>query len=94
MHAVVESIIVCNVENAHKQLVYESNRQWNEIIQSKPKLRTYILLKNDVFIEQYVKYYMSKRSCSLFAKFRLGILALFVETGRYDNTPLPNRLCK
>jgi len=41
-HAVFESINLCNVENAHKQLVYENNRQWNEIVHSKPKLRTYI----------------------------------------------------
>ena len=41
MHAVFENIFLCNVENALEQLVYENNRQWNEIVHSKPKLRTY-----------------------------------------------------
>ena len=31
---------------------------------------------------------------SLFAQFRLGILPLYIETGRYDNTPVANRICK
>ena len=30
---------------------------------------------------------MQKRTCSCFAQFRLGILPLHIETGRYDNTP-------
>ena len=37
---------------------------------------------------------MHKRHRCLFAQFRLGILPLYIETGRYDNTPVVNRICK
>ena len=37
---------------------------------------------------------MHKRHRSLFPQFRLGILPLYIETGRYDNTLVANRICK
>ena len=36
---------------------------------------------------------MQKHKRSLFAQFRLGILPLKIETGRYDNTPVDERIC-
>ena len=35
----------------------------------------------------------SKKSCSIFAQLRLGILALEIETGRFRNIPSENRMC-
>ena len=37
---------------------------------------------------------MSTRNRSLLAQFRLGILPLFIETGRYSNISAENRICK
>jgi hypothetical protein len=70
------------------KLLYENNRQYNEIVHSKPKLSTYILLRNNVFIEPFVNYYrpMSKRSRSFFAQFRFGVIPLLVEI--YQNVNL------
>ena len=56
-------------------------------------MRTSVLLKNDVSPANYVNYYMSKRNRSLFAQFRLGILPLHIEMGRYNNTTLEDKLC-
>ena len=36
---------------------------------------------------------MHKRNRCLLAQFRLGILPLHIETGRFVNTPLENRIC-
>ena len=71
-----------------------NNRQWSIDVNNKPKLRTYVLFKSDLLLEDYVKYHMHRRHRSLFAQFRLGILPLYIETGRYDNTPVANRICK
>ena len=71
-----------------------NNRQWSVDVNNKPKLLTYILFKSDLNLEDYVKYHMHKRHRSLFAQFRVGILPLYIETGRYDNTPLATRICK
>ena len=30
----------------------------------------------------------------MYTQLRLGILLLYIETGRYDNTPVANRICK
>ena len=71
-----------------------NNRQWSVDENNKPKLRTYILFKSDLNLGGFVKYHMHKRHRSLFAQFRVGILPLYIETGRYDNTPLATRISK
>ena len=42
----------------------------------------------------YLLTYMHRRNRSLIAQFRLGILPLYIETERYDNTPVANRIGK
>ena len=37
---------------------------------------------------------MSRQQRSLLAKFRGGVLPLHVETGRWQNTPWENRICR
>lgn len=69
-------------------------QEWLNSVHRKPKLRTYLLFKNELKVESYVKYYMHKRRRSLLAQFRLGILPLRIETGRYSNTPADERICQ
>ena len=94
MDDIFDSITVCNKINVADELSRINNIHWHNEIQNKPKLRTYVLFKNNVNIESYVKKHMQKRTRSCFAQFRLGILPLHIETGRYDNTPLLARTCK
>ncbi len=42
----------------------------------------------------YVKYCLSKRKRSLIAQTRIGILPLYIETGRFRNVKLENRTCQ
>ncbi len=61
--------------------------------QGRNKLRTYRLFKNDLQTEPYLKmiYYRSHRSA--LAKFRCGVVALSIETGRYTGVAEENRTC-
>jgi len=57
------------------------------------KLRTYRKFKTNLHVEHYVKDVWSKRERSAFAKFRCGVAPLHIETGRYTNVSLNERLC-
>ena len=61
---------------------------------TKPKLRTYITYKNTFQVEEYTKYCKSRRKRSLLAQFRMGILPIAIETGRFKNESIENRVCK
>ena len=80
--------------NIYDTLYELSKDEWLENIHNKPKLRTYIRFKTNLALEPYVEYHMQKRQRSLLAQYRLGILPLRIETGRYDNTPVENRTCQ
>ena len=71
-----------------------SKDEWLENIHNKPTLRMYLRFKTNLSLEPYVEYHMQKRQRSLLAQYRLGILPLRIETGRYDNTPVENRTCQ
>ena len=57
------------------------------------KLRTYCLFKTTYETETYCKIIMPLRHRSAFAKFRCGVAPLRIETGRYENKPLEERIC-
>ena len=70
-------------------------RTWCYNLIDYPKLRTYRLFKSDYCIEKYVRGFLNRSERSHLAQFRLGILPLKVETGRYTSpiTPIEDRLC-
>ena len=43
--------------------------------------------------EAYCKIFLPLRHRSAFAKFRCGVAPLRIETGRYENRPLEDRIC-
>ena len=51
------------------------------------------MFKGDLLPEGYLNLHLQKYQRSLFAQFRAGILPLHVETGRFRNLPLEQRLC-
>jgi hypothetical protein len=67
--------------------------KWRNIVQSKPKLRTYNQIKDSFETEEYVKYINNRSERSILAQFRCGILPLELETGRYRNIDVNNRFC-
>ena len=57
---------------------------WHHEILNKPKLRTYVTFKSELQVEDYLYYVTNRRSMSLLGQFRMGILPLYVETGRFN----------
>ena len=93
MNTFYEHKLVCDITLVKRKLFAWMKADWQNDVQNKPKLRTYRLFKADIDIESYIKYHMSKRKRSLLAQFRFGILPLRIETGRYTNTPVDERIC-
>ena len=63
-------------------------------VERKPKLCTYRQLKENAETEGYLLANLDKYKRSLICQFRLGILPLEVEVGRYANVEYENRVCK
>ena len=85
-----------SVLNVTKERLLEHYKnQWYENLNNYPKLRTYKLFKSEFELEKYVCSFLSRSERSFLAQFRLGILPLQIETGRFTTplTPLENRLC-
>ena len=57
------------------------------------KLRTYRLMKNDFHAEPYCFEIMSRKHRGSLAKFRSGTVPIKIETGRYQNLDLSERVC-
>ena len=60
----------------------------------KPKLRFYKHFKITMCKENYIIYNLQRNERSILAQLRMGILPLTIETGRFINQPLEQRLCK
>ncbi len=83
----------CDIDRITKSLNDSYHNEWRNNIQNKPKLRTYILFKNNYDTEDYVKYCLPRLQRSLLAQIRCGILPLNIETGRFHGLKLEDRLC-
>ena len=84
---------VCSLDSALNQIQIFSSEKRVEELASKPKLRTYVTYKTEFGLESYISSNMSRQRRSLMAQFRLGILPITVETGRFRNIPLQDRKC-
>ncbi len=71
----------------------QTQEKWASDICYKTKLRTYHEIKHVYGLENYVMYNLSKKKYSLCAQLRAGILGLHIETGRYVDTAVEDRLC-
>lgn len=77
------------VNEWHKDLNREQAARGN----GRNKLRTYRIFKKEYKCEPYLKCSMSRQHRSAYAKFRCGVAPLRIETGRYENIHLNNRVC-
>ena len=53
----------------------------------------YVLFKEKLGTEDYIKLCSSRRKRSLLAQFIMGILPIALETGRFRNLAIADRLC-
>ena len=90
---VFENLEICDLEQAYDSLLNYENNKWNASRYNNPKLRYYNMYKYSLETENYLFFNIPRYHRSLFAQFRAGILPLNIETGRYRNVSLPDRLC-
>lgn len=84
---------VCDLDVCKKKFTELAYNEWKELVIGKPKLRTYVKFKKELCIEKYILNIRNKYERSMVAKLRCGILQLHVESGRFNQTSLENRIC-
>ena len=94
LHCYIVNKEVIALSIAINKILFFENNKWNTIMQFKPKLRTHITFKTIYATEMYVKSLFSKAKRSILCQLRCGVLPLAIETGRYKNTPVDQRLCR
>ncbi len=93
MNNVFNDMSECDLQLYQVHNLKNLETRWKFGLPLKPKLRSYILYKDMYKTEEYVKYCMSRRKRSLMAQFRMGVLPLAIETGRFRGIALEDRIC-
>jgi hypothetical protein len=83
-----------DVKMVENKLYDICNSEWQDILASKTKLRTYCLIKNQLETENYLLLNVPKYKRSIFTQLRIGTLPLEIEVGRYYRKSIENRICK
>ncbi|XP_023814791.1 uncharacterized protein LOC111947977 [Oryzias latipes] len=84
----------CKIDNVKETLVGYYEKDWKMKLLQKPKLRTYLQIKDTFSAESYVIYNLKRGQRSLCAQLRAGVLPLQVEVGRFKGIPEEERLCE
>jgi len=83
-----------NLTYVENTLIENFKTKWKCDIAKKTKLRTYVTFKKEFETEHYVKHCQIRTNRSIMAQFRLGILPIKIETGRFKNIPADQRFCE
>ena len=83
----------CDIDTCRERLFSLQQEKWQLDLTKKPKLRFYKMFKNEMKTENYVLSRMSRSERSITAQIRAGILPIFIETGRFKNITLNDRIC-
>jgi exonuclease III len=81
------------IKTAEKELMTVEINKWHSELVKQPKLRTYRLFKTTFMNENYLLCNMSRSTRSFIAQLRSGILPLKIETGRFLNKKVEERIC-
>ncbi len=84
---------LCDLDVAEARLKRLNRDKWWIECHSKPKLRTYIQIHNKNDICTLVKRNLSRKHRSQVSKFKFGTLPLSLETGRYNDVDIEDRIC-
>jgi len=94
MNEMFDNLTQVDINMFTSNLITIDATRWKSDIILKPKLRTYVKFKDTFVTEDYVKYCLSRRKRSLLAQFRMGVLPLAIETGRFKGINVNERYCK
>ena len=90
---VFHTAIPCDIPSAETILHEIDVDNW-DMNRYKDKLRYYNMYKCTREKEDYLSFNITRYQRSLMAQFRLGILPLEIEVGRFRDIPLCNRICR
>ncbi len=85
--------VKCDLEVAEARLKHINRDKWWTMCHSKRKLRTYIQIHDRSQTRNIVSKNLSRKHRSQISKFKCGSLALALETGRYSDTDIEDRIC-
>ena len=94
MKGIFENLHLCDINLAMVKLRGNFETKWRMDVNNKPKLRTYKTFKTSFETSEYMKWNSEKSDRSLLAQFMCGILQLRVESGRFINLKLNERICQ
>ena len=69
-------------------------QKWYSDINNSNRLQSYCIYEHDFKLEHYITDVTENKYRTALARFRTSSHNLFIETGRYDNTPLHERIYK
>ena len=70
------------------------NQKWYSDINNSSRLQSYSIFKHNLTLEKYLKISMENKYKYALSRFRTSSHDLLIETGRYENIPRDQRLCK
>ena len=82
------------IKNVEKNLFSKQATHWERDVELQSKLRFYRIFKEELSVEKFVTINLPISHRSILSQLRYGILPLKVETGRYSNMPLNDRICQ
>ena len=89
-----ENKSIVDIKTVEKAVRDYYSRIWYDSVRTVPKLRTYANFKRNFDQEHYLKLNLSKNERSMLTQFRVGILPIRLETGRYVGESIEDRICK
>lgn len=69
-------------------------QKWYSDINNSNRLQSYCIYKHTFELESYLTYISESKFKTALSRFRTSSHNLYIETGRYDNTPRHERICK
>ncbi len=85
--------VLCDLDVAEARLKYLNRDKWWVECHSKPKLRTYVQIHDKREIRSLVKHNLSRKHRSQVSRFKFRTLPLSLETGRYNDVEIEDRVC-
>jgi hypothetical protein len=88
-----ESLESCVLDDVDLKLKENNKMCWEREVMQYSKLRTYVTFKTQCKQEKYLAMGLTRRQRSLYAQFRLGVLPIRLETGRFRGEKEEDRIC-
>jgi hypothetical protein len=83
----------CDLSICKEKLIDNYKKQWVKDVEKKPKLLSYVQFKKSYETELFVKLNLERNQRSMLAQLRCGTLPLHIETGRFSNKKVEDRIC-